>query len=258
MPRPPTDEETTCPPVTRPMGLRLRNMGPTSEWRRVRHDDQEQLEGRIAVAPERWPGRRDWPLATFSAVLTALMACSSSASAPPAPPLSCQTLQFTDGVSQNCDCVTLQFNQEHLTPNDAVCSVASLGHGAVCHYWPDTPTDEASEVDPGCTCFAFDCDQDAAKTSVVCGYFRANDGRDPSVTVQPVPPSACTGQHYCFVPPTEFTANSLCECQDAPCAAGDEELSSCTDATAQAKLEVSVTFAGEIAVTDCRNSSSTL
>ena len=183
--------------------------------------------------------------ATLSISL-AVVSCSSSQ-----PPVSCEVLSVY-GSPSNCDCDYLTANKGNKSPNDVACGVAALGASTVCGYTPSTNAD----VDSACTCFTLTCDVDSPQTSVVCGYFRENDGRTDHTNISPASLSACAGKHYCYTPQSSGMLNSVCSCQDAPCATGAQELPSCTDGAAIGMMQQSVIFDGDTAVSDCRDRTS--
>lgn len=156
--------------------------------------------------------------AILAGLAIAAVACSSSSTSPAAA-VDCEIPDPSQSLGI-CTCTAGG------TSNGTACSAVSLSGDdtdAVCLYSASTKE---------CDCVSFFC------FSNTCYYAQ----------VRPSTPhaSSCSGAHYCL-------GTNACECGATACASDEEELTSCSDDTAKAKLKaLRQSQTGDAIVPDCR------
>lgn len=116
------------------------------------------------------------------------------------------------GTGNACTCIVSKPEA-----NDNACNSSSFGPDTLCVRFIN---------DGSCTCLGFTCAKDTNENAVVCGFDQPSSGQTP------VPPTSCTGAHYCGrkTPIGGKDVLTECLCKDTACSgANEQERSSCTD-----------------------------
>ena len=142
----------------------------------------------------------------------------------------CSSSSSSSGTPVECESKSANYcrcsSAPTATPNGTPCSASVFSSDGACF------SDSGSKT---CICTSFACLGSGEKT--MCSFHPLMD------STPHVPLSACTGAHHCLDATTHY-----CTCQSTACSSNEQELSSCTDATAQSAIAAT----NGAQVDDCR------